>query len=134
MKKNRISKAKFKDYAQDQLMLIPPSLEDLIDKNHPVRIVNQVLNKIDLDPLLARYKGGGTSSYHPRMLLKVVVYAYLSNIYSSRKMEAALKENIHFMWIAGMSTPDHNTINRFRSERLKGVLKQIFGKVVELLV
>ena len=48
MNKNRISKAKFKDYAQDQLMLIPPSLEDLIDKNHPVRIVNQVLNKIDL--------------------------------------------------------------------------------------
>ena len=134
MKKNRISKAKFKDYAHNLLMLIPPSLEDLIDKNHPVRIVNQVLNKIDLDPLLARYKGGGTSSYHPRMLLKVVVYAYLSNIYSSRKMEAALKENIHFMWIAGMSTPDHNTINRFRSERLKGVLKKVFGKVVELLV
>jgi IS5 family transposase len=49
-------------------------------------------------------------------------------------MEAALKENIHFMWISGMNTPDHNTINRFRSERLKGVLKQVFGKVVELLV
>jgi transposase len=49
-------------------------------------------------------------------------------------MEAALKENIHFMWISGMNTPDHKTINRFRSERLKGVLKQVFGKVVELLV
>jgi gas vesicle protein len=49
-------------------------------------------------------------------------------------MEAALKENIYFMWISGMSQPDHNTLNRFRSERLKGVLKQVFGKVVELLV
>lgn len=115
-------------------MLIPPSLEEMIDKNHPVRIVNQVIDKIDIDPLLAKFKGGGTSSYHPRMLLKVVVFGYLSNIYSSRRMEAALKENIHFMWISGMNTPDHNTINRFRSERLKGVLKQVFSKVVELLV
>lgn len=128
------TKVKFKQYAQDQLMLIPPSLEEMIDKNHPVRVVNQVIDKVEIDPLFNKYKGGGTSSYHPRMLLKVVVFAYLSNIYSSRRMEAALKENIHFMWISGMNTPDHNTINRFRSERLKGVLKQVFGKVVELLV
>jgi IS5 family transposase len=49
-------------------------------------------------------------------------------------MESALKENIHFMWLAGMNKPDHNTINRFRSERLKDVLKTVFGQVVELLV
>jgi len=128
------TKVKFKEYAQNQIMLIPPSLEEMIDKNHPVRIVNQVIDRIDIDPLFVKYKGGGTSSYHPRMLLKIVVFAYLSNIYSSRRMEAACKENIHFMWISGMNTPDHNTINRFRSERLKGVLKQVFGKVVELLV
>ncbi len=128
------TKVKFKEYAQNQIMLIPPSLEEMIDVNHPVRIVNQVIDRVDIDPLFVKYKGGGTSSYHPRMLLKVVVFAYLSNIYSSRRMEATLKENIHFMWISGMNTPDHNTINRFRSERLKGVLKQVFGKVVELLV
>jgi len=133
MKTIKRTNLKFKDYAQDQLMLIPLSVDEMIDKGHPVRIVNQVLSQIDLDALFARYKGGGTSSYHPRMLLKVMVYAYLSNIYSSRRIEAALKENIHFMWISGMSTPDHNTINRLRSERLKGVLKQVFSKVVELL-
>jgi len=72
--------------------------------------------------------------YHPRMLLKVLVYGYLSNVYSSRKMEAALKENIHFMWLSGMNKPDHNTLARFRSERLKDVLRQIFGQIVELLV
>jgi len=113
--------------------MLPPSLEELIDKNHPVRIVNQVIDKIDIDPLLKKFKGRGTSSYHPRMLLKVLVYGYLNNTYSSRKMESALKENIQFMWLAGMNKPDHNTINRFRSDRLKDVLKTVFSQVVMLL-
>lgn len=128
------SKVVFKDYTPNQVMMLPPSLEELIDKNHPVRIVNQVIDRIDIDPLLKKFKGGGTSSYHPRMLLKVVVYGYLNNTYSSRRMESALKENIHFMWLSGMNKPDHNTINRFRSDRLKDVLKTVFGQVVELLV
>jgi transposase len=67
------------------------------------------------------------------MLLKVMIYGYLCNIYSSRNMEAALKENIHFMWLSGMNRPDHNTLNRFRSERLKDVLKEIFAEVVMML-
>jgi hypothetical protein len=67
------------------------------------------------------------------MLLKVLVYSYINNTYSSRKIEAALKENIHYMWLSGMSTPDHNTINRFRSDRLKEVLRQVFTQVVVLL-
>lgn len=104
-------------------MILPPSLEELIDKSHPVRIVNQVIDRIDIDVLLKKFKGGGTSSYHPRMLLKILVYAYVNNTYSSRRMGSALKENIHFMWLAGMNKPDHNTINRFRSDRLKDVLK-----------
>lgn len=67
------------------------------------------------------------------MLLKVLVYSYINNTYSSRKIEAALKENIHYMWLSGMNTPDHNTINRFRSDRLKDVLRQVFTQVVVLL-
>jgi len=114
-------------------MLLPPSLDELIAQDHPVRVVNQVLDKIDIDPLVKKYKGGGSSSFHPRMLLKVLVYAYINNTYSSRKIEAALKENIHYMWLSGMSTPDHNTINRFRSERLKEVLRQVFTQVVMML-
>ncbi len=115
-------------------MLLPPSLEELIEENHPVRVVNDVIDRINVEPLLKQYKPGGTSVYHPRMLLKVLVYGYLSNIYSSRKMEAALKENVHFMWLSAMNRPDHNTITRFRSERLKDALRQVFGQVVELLV
>lgn len=128
------TKVVFKDYIPNQKMLLPPSLEELIEPNQPVRVVNRVIDSINSDALFKQYKGGGTSSYHPRMLLKVLVYSYLSNVYSSRKMESALKENIHFMWLSGMNKPDHNTLNRFRSERLKNVLKEIFAQVVLLLV
>ncbi len=114
-------------------MLLPPSLEELIEPNHPVRVVNDVINRINIEPLLKVYKPGGTSVYHPRMMLKVLVYGYLCNIFSSRKLEAALKENIHFMWLSGMNKPDHNTLARFRSERLKDALRDIFGQVVMLL-
>ena len=123
----------FKTYAQTQGMLLPPSLDALIGAAHPVRTISRVIDGLDIDPLLKKYKGGGTSSYHPRMLLKVVVYAYVSNIYSSRKMEEACRANIHFMWLAGMQYPDHNTINRFRSTRLQDVLRTIFKQVVLLL-
>jgi transposase len=128
-----MAKPVFKAYNQQQPFLLPPSLDDLISANHPVRIVNDVINRVDISPLLGKYKGGGTSSYHPSMLLKVVVYSYLVNIYSSRKMETAVRENIHLMWLSGMSKPDHHTLNRFRSDRLKGVLKKIFVQVVQLL-
>jgi len=124
----------FKDYNPNQIMLLPPNLEEMIAENHPVRVVSNVIDRIDVTPLLQSYKPGGTSVYHPRMLLKVLIYGYLSNIFSSRKIESALSENIHFMWVSGMSKPDHNTIARFRSERLKDHLKVIFSQVVELLV
>ena len=67
------------------------------------------------------------------MLLKVLVFGYINNIYSSRRMEEALGQNIHFMWLAGMSKPDHNTINRFRGQRLQKTLQPIFTQVVFLL-
>jgi transposase len=116
------------------MMLLPPSLEEMIPENHPVRVVNQVIDTIDIDPLLAKYQGGGCSSYHPRLMLKVLIYGYLTNTYSSRKIEEALRQNIHFMWLSGMQYPDHNTINRFRSDRLKDVLKEVFTQVVHLLI
>ena len=114
-------------------MLFPPNLNDMISEGHPVRIVDSILDKVDIQSILDTYSGIGSSGYHPRMLLKVLVYAYLRNIYSSRQIEEALKENIHFMWLSGMSKPDHNTINRFRGKRLDGNLKEIFASVVQML-
>lgn len=134
MKKRHDLKVVFKTYDQSQPLLLPPSLEELIAKGHPVRIVNRVIEQIDLAPLLKKYKPGGTSSFHPQLLLKVIVYAYLTNIYSSRRIEEALTQNVHFMWLSGMSTPDHNTIARFRSDRLQGELQTIFTRVAELLI
>lgn len=127
------SKVVFKDYKPKENLLFPPNLSELIDQKHPVRIVSSIIDGLDIKTLIKNYKPGGTSCYHPKMLLKVLVYGYLSNIYSSRKMEQALKENIHFMWLSGMSRPDHNTLNRFRSERLKGEIKSIFTQIVLLL-
>ena len=128
------SKLVFKDYNFNQNFLLPPSLEDLIAPNHPVRVVNRVVDNLNLDPILAKYDGGGCPAYHPRLMLKVLVYGYVTNLYSSRKIEQALQQNIHFMWLSGMSYPDHNTINRFRSERLKGVFREVFSQVVLLLI
>jgi transposase len=123
----------FKANHQHQIMAFPPSLDELVAAGHPVRVVHEVLEKVDITALLQQYKPGGTSSYHPRMLLKALVYAYINNIYSSRKIEEALQESIYFMWLTGMSKPDHNTINRFRGQRLQKSLQPIFTQVVLLL-
>lgn len=124
----------FKPYAMEQLSLLPPSLEELIPEKHLVRVVNRVVDELDIEPLLAKYKGGGTSSYHPRMMLKVIVYAYTQKIYASRKIEKALWENIGFMWISGGNRPDFHTINNFRSDTLQEAVRKVFASMMELLV
>lgn len=126
-------KPTFKAYNQNQILMLPPSLDELVPKEHPVRVVNDVINKINIQPLTDAYQIKGCSSYHPQMLLKVLVYGYVSNIYSSRKLETACKENINFMWLSAMNYPDHNTINRFRGVRLKDALRKVFDQVVQLL-
>ena len=127
------AKPVWKTNHQSQLSLLPPSYDDFVPQNHPVRIVNAIVNQIDISSIEVTYKGGGTSSYHPRALLKILIYAYLRNLYSSRKIEQALGENIHFMWLSGNIRPDHNTIANFRSGKLKGKFKKIFNQVVLLL-
>jgi transposase len=64
----------FKPYVQDQNMLLPPSLEELIPEKHLVRVINTTIEGLKLDALLATYKGGGASAYYPKMLLKVLIY------------------------------------------------------------
>jgi len=123
----------FKPYPRGQLLL-PTDLDELIPGQHLVRAVDSAIERMDLGPLLRRYKGGGTSSYHPKMMLKVLVYAYSQRTYSSRQIAKALRENVHFMWLSGQSRPDFRTINRFRSTVMRGVMEEVFGAVVELLI
>lgn len=133
-KKRKSSKPVFKEYEQDVIMLLPPDLREEIPEGHLVYIVNEVIEGMDIQALLSTYKGNGTSSYHPKMLLKVLVYSYTMKIYSSRKIAKALKEDIPFMWISGKSRPDFRTINNFRSGRLKGVIEEIFTSTLEFLI
>lgn len=124
----------FKPYQQHQGMLLPPSLEELIPEKHLVRVVNNTIEGLNLDALLATYKGGGASAYNPKMLLKVLVYAYLSKIYASRQIAKALRQDIHCMWLAGMQQPEFSIINHFRSSRLREVIDQVFSSMVLFLV
>lgn len=123
----------FKSDNQNQVLLFPSRLDENIPSVHPVRIVNEIVDKLDISDLLGEYKGGGTSAYHPRMLLKILIYGYLNNIYSSRKIAQQLTENIPFMWLSGRQTPDFRTINDFRSKRLKGRIDTLFANVVRLM-
>jgi len=124
---------RFKDYNQNQTILLPYSFDDLIPEKHPVRVIDQVVDSLNIQPLLKAYSKEGNSGYHPKMLLKVMLYGYMTNIYSSRKIELALRENINFMWLSSMTIVDHNTINRFRSDKLKDSFKEIFKQVVLML-
>lgn len=133
MKNKKQAAPVFKPYVMDQMSLMPPSYNEMIPLQHMVRTINTAIDTIQLGFLDALYKGGGTSSYHPKMLLKVLVYAYSQKIYSSRKIAKALRENIAFLWLSGGNTPDFRTINAFRSSRLKAVIEQVFSAVVEYL-
>ncbi len=128
-----MAKVIFKSYKENDSLLLPPSLGDLVPQTHPARIVSRVIDHLDISSIESKYKGGGTSSYNPRMLIKVLVYSYMCNTFSGRKIERQLKENIIYMWLSGYSAPDFRTLNLFRSQRLNGDFESIFAQVVELI-
>lgn len=134
MAKGVSDKLTFKPYDQGQMELIPPTADELIGKNHLVRVVNATLEQLNLEPLLRQYSsGGGASRYNPLMLLKVLVYGYLNNVCSSRVLAKQVRENIYYRWIAGCGQPDFRTINSFRKDKLSPVIDEIFVEVVKLL-
>jgi transposase len=124
----------FKQYNQGLDCLFPMRLDEKIPADSPARLVSQIVDKLDISRVIDTYKGGGTTSYHPRMMLKVLLYAYLNNIYSCRKIAKNIRENIHYMWLSGMQEPDFHTVNTFRSSHLKDTINQIFTQVVLLPV
>lgn len=123
----------YKSYAQNEIALFPLNLEEMVPANHKARVVNAVIDRLDISAIESGYKSGGASIYHPRMLLKVITYAYLDNVYSGRRMETLLNENVVYMWLSGMNRPDFRTINLVRSRRLKGVFEGLFTQVVTML-
>lgn len=129
-----MAKVVFKNQTGNTPELFPINIFDKIPDNHPVRLVDAVVNSLDISDIIKLYKGGGRSAYHPRMMIKVLFYSYLSNVYSCRKIAKALNENIHFMYISGNSTPDFRTINDFRGKILKNHIQKLFAEVVKMLV
>ncbi|ACB84737.1 transposase IS4 family protein [Natranaerobius thermophilus JW/NM-WN-LF] len=99
-----------------------------------MRVVNDSIDELDDNLFLKYYPGGGRSSYHPKMMTKILVYAYTQKIYTSRQIAKAVREQLPFMWIAARQKPDFRTINRFRSERMKYVIDEVFASVLELLI
>ena len=133
-KPRKTSKPVFKRYNQGEIILFPQDLREYIPENHIVYLIDEILEGLNIQPLIETYKGNGTSSYHPKMLIKVLVYSYLTKKYSSRIISKALREDVTFMWISGKSTPDFRTINNFRSGRLKPVIDEIFTSTLEFMI
>lgn len=130
-----MAKPVFKTHDRTQATCLPPTLDELIEPTHLVRFVDYVIDQMDLQPILATYKGGGASSYHPRMMLKVLIYGYVERLHSCRKIAKATREWVPFMWLAGGARPDFRTINNFRSQRLPaGGIKGVFTQVMRMLV
>ena len=128
-----MAKVVYKSYNRNEGSLFPVYLSDMVPAEHPARVVDAVVDSLDISGIERGYKGGGASSYSPRAMLKVIIYAYLSNVYSGRQMARLWRENIIYMWLGGTVVPDFRTINNFRSKRLVGTFESLFTQVVELL-
>lgn len=126
-------RAVFKPDQQHQALLFPPTLGDLLDEHHRVRLISRIVDGMDLSSIYQTYKGGGSSAYSPKMILKVLLLAYSDRIYSCREIERACRESVPYLWLCGFSAPDHNTLYRFRKYRLQDSLPKIHAHVLATL-
>jgi transposase len=122
---------KFKDYFQNQAQLLPPGINDLISVDHISRLINKVINDMDLSVIENSYLSNGCRAYNPKMLLKILVYGYVVGLRSSRKLADRLVEDVVFIWLSGRQNPDFRTISDFRKNKLMDV-KKIFLEVLRL--
>jgi transposase len=134
MSRGKSNKITYKLYEQHQGYLIPPSADDLIPKEHLVRVVNEIIDEMNIEGHFRRYQvGGGASRYHPVMMTKLFVYGYMTKVCSSRMLAKATRENVMFMWLSGGQKPDFRTLNSFRGNLLKGVMEEVFITCVKML-
>lgn len=120
-----------KSYNNKRLFLTVNPNEDIAE-NDPVRVVDAIVEGLDLREFKKLYHEKGRCPYHPKMMLKIILYAYMNNIYSCRKMEMAVQRDIHYIWLAAQERPDFVTINRFRNH-VKKEINNIFTQVVLVL-
>jgi len=121
--------AKFIDYDQSTLYLLPPSLQDWLPEDHLARFVVEIVDQLDLSSLKAAYAGRGSQPYNPEMLLALLFYGYATGVFSSRKLERSTYDSVAFRFIAANAHPDHDTIAVFR-KRFLPELKALFVQIL----
>ena len=123
----------YRPYCPDQMFLLPPSLRDWLPENHLVYFVSDVVDQLDLSRIEAIYQKDdrGQPPYHPRMMTKILVYAYCVGIFSSRKIQKRLIEDVAFKVLAAGNEPDFRTISDFRKIHF-AALQGLFEQVLQL--
>jgi transposase len=127
----------FRPYHQDQLLLMPPSLQEWVKEDSLVRFISDVVDSLAqrgrLEAIYARYRedGWGAPAYHPAMMVKVLLHAYTNGITSARRMEMLLETDVGFRFLAANQRPDHRTISGFRNQHM-AALCGLFTDVLEL--
>jgi len=121
----------FRPVDRDTGFLLPPSVDEWLPEKHLARFVVEVIDGLDLGRMAKSYRGSGSASYHPSMLLGILVYGYATGVFSSRKLERATYDSVAFRFIAANQHPDHDTIAVFRRRFLEGIT-ELFVQVLEL--
>jgi transposase len=125
----------FKPYTPDQLLLLPPALQEWLPEGHLAWFISDVVDHaLDLSPILASYESGdgrGQPPYHPALLVKLLVYAYCTGKPSSRKIERATYEEVPYRVLAANQHPDHDSLAAFRQQHLQA-LADLFTQVLAL--
>jgi transposase len=120
----------FRPIDRDTGFLMPPSVDEWLPQRHLARFVVEVIAGLDLRAMTGSYRGSGEASYHPSLLLGILIYGYATAVFSSRKLERATFDSVAFRFIAANEHPDHDTIAAFR----RRFLKQIEKLFVQVLV
>lgn len=118
-------------YCQEQLLMFPPNIKDKLPDDHLAVVINDIVETLDLSCLYQKIPPEGHPCYHPKMMLKVLIYAYATGTFSSRKIAKALYESIPYIYLSGWQTPDFRTISDFRKNNLEE-FKALFKQVVDI--
>ena len=120
----------FRQVDRETAFLLPPSVDEWLPERHLARFVVEVIEQLDLSTMVKAYRGAGSASYHPKVLLGMLVYGYATGVFSSRKLERASYDSVAFRYIAANDHPDHDTIATFR----RRFLDQLEGLFVQVLM
>ena len=121
----------FRTFDRDTGFLLPPSVNEWLPERHLARFVAEIIDALDVSAMSNSYRGVGSASYHPKLLLAILVYGYATGVFSSRKLERATYDSVAFRFIAANEHPDHDTIATFRRRFLKEI-EALFVQVLLL--